>query len=453
MNTRTFLAALIPAALLTATPVLAAEAAAPTTLTDAQRDEVRALVREVMADAGQRGTFASGMLAGIDEKGVIFLKSEDDKYQLNLKGRIEFRYIFNSQNDRAPGTTTDGGDTVEGFQLRRAQLWFNGHIGSPKIKYEFMIAADRDAGGYQIADANMHYEMTDTLAVKFGKFKQPFAREELISSGNQLMVDRSAVLEMYTLDRGNAVQLEYAEGQIFGRLAVHSGGNTESQTSFHNEPVDYAVASRWELLAMGTQKDMVDNVALTDGRKSGLLFGAAVDFEKINPGVVTGPVIAAGKTTGLTPDASIESVVSYTGDVTYKVANWAFNVAGFGSTATGVPGMRDYRSWGTTISADYRVNEAWDIFAHWQMADDGHYKHTTGGSDDDRLYSVSVGANYRVNSRLRITGDVAYYYDTNNLNFPYPLNGDPHSSGLGNLKTNNGSDDQIVARIQAQLQF
>ena len=114
---------LLAAALLAAPGFSAFAGETAPALTPEQAAEVRQIVGDVLADADQRATMASGaMTAGIDEKGKVFLKSEDGMFELNLKGRIQFRYHYNEQTDRAPAS---GGESIDGFTVRRTKLTFD----------------------------------------------------------------------------------------------------------------------------------------------------------------------------------------------------------------------------------------------------------------------------------------------------------------------------------------
>ena len=78
-------------------------------LTEARADEVRGLVQDVLADADTRATLLQeGMLAGISDSGKIFLQSADGQFSINIGGQIQFRYLFNFEDDR---DTTGGSPT------------------------------------------------------------------------------------------------------------------------------------------------------------------------------------------------------------------------------------------------------------------------------------------------------------------------------------------------------
>ena len=93
------------------------------------RDEVRAMVAEMMSDAETRSTLLQGgATSGYDRN--FFLASADNKYRLNISGFTQIRYTANYSDSVDEGT---GNDYRGGFNLRRTVVGFNGNAGSENL--------------------------------------------------------------------------------------------------------------------------------------------------------------------------------------------------------------------------------------------------------------------------------------------------------------------------------
>lgn len=113
--------------------------------TTVNKDEVRAIVAEMLADAQSRSSLLQGQgNAGYDKK--FYLASPDNNYRLNIGGYVQFRYGLNFGNDDAVN------EFQTGFSFRRARLEFGGHIVNPDLK--FLVSGDfADTKNYTDATA------------------------------------------------------------------------------------------------------------------------------------------------------------------------------------------------------------------------------------------------------------------------------------------------------------
>ncbi|HYE01658.1 MAG TPA: porin, partial [Phycisphaerales bacterium] len=143
-----------------------AMAAEPTTI---DRDEVRAVVAEMLADAETRSSLLQGG-ASAGHDGKFFIASNDGNFRLNLGGQIQFRYIINfSDEDNA--LTEDEFDT--GFQTRRTKLDFTGHVINPNWTYRVLTNFDRANGNAFLEDAFVEYRFASGMRARWGQFKLP----------------------------------------------------------------------------------------------------------------------------------------------------------------------------------------------------------------------------------------------------------------------------------------
>ena len=97
---------------------------------DARRtEEVKALVREVLADADTRASLQNDGLTAGHANDKFFLASQDGTFRLNIGGQVQVRYIFNHRNDAGDTGARNAGrnaadDNEGGFSIARTKLVF-----------------------------------------------------------------------------------------------------------------------------------------------------------------------------------------------------------------------------------------------------------------------------------------------------------------------------------------
>lgn len=228
-------------------------------LTEARAEEIRALVNDVLADSDSRTSLLqNGMTAGWNEH--FFLASPDGRFKLQVDGQMQFRWIYNFH---------DAADRHRhGFEITRTKLTFRGHVFNPDLTYLLRTDATRNepelvTGLYFVRDAWLRYRLNNQWSVRFGQFKLPFNREELVPSQYQLAVERSTVNENSNIGRSQGVELTYAD-DINKLMLMVSDGATDNIGGFGvagnlnpvnsnalNEDVEWAVTGRYERLLAG----------------------------------------------------------------------------------------------------------------------------------------------------------------------------------------------------------
>lgn len=133
------------------------------------------------------------------------VESDDGAFALKFGGRIQADYT------QASGDDAIEGDLEDGFEFRRARLFFEGDIYekvSFKAQYDF-------AGG----EASFK-DVWIALAVgpgdlQFGHFKEPFSLEELTSSKYLAFMERSLPVEAFAPSRNSGVGYSASSGDRF----------------------------------------------------------------------------------------------------------------------------------------------------------------------------------------------------------------------------------------------
>lgn len=413
-------------------------------LTEQRSAEIRSLVQDVLADADTRASLQStGMTAGWD-KG-FFLASPDGNFRLRIKGQIQFRYVLNYRD--LPSNVTDQGQDrwTKGFENRRTKLTFEGNIFDQTWLYKVQAAFNRgnlddagvqqeDSGAAQLQDAWIQKDFENGLYLRFGQYKPPFLREELVNSARQLAVERSLVNERYNQDYSQGVSLGF-ESDMFRVEGMFSDGIGDTGNvwgrSFQNSPwqettTEYAFTARAEFLAAGEWKQF-DDFTSWNGEPFGLMIGAAVNWQRAEFGT-NDPLGPFGQQLGATVDASVE----FGGANLYGAFVWANpDLDGEGTAG----GDRDELAF--IVQGGFMlVPDTFEIFGRYEWADPD-----TGEND---LNLLTAGVNwYFAKNAAKFTADVGFSLEDFDSSYA--------NSGAGWLVGFN--ETQIVLRAQFQLLF
>ena len=421
-------------------------------MTEQRADQLRALVREVLADAETRQAFADDPLYAGHNGKHFFLASPDGRFTMEVGGQIQLRYVGDWRTD-------SGEDDFEGgFQIRRAKVYFEGTVVSPRVHYALQLAIARDSQTVSTDKIVVGYDLSDALYLWAGEDKAPFLREEMISSKRQLAVDRSLVTEAFTLDKVQGLGLNWqALEQLRLQAMLHDGmrsgeapgddwvgdewaGFRDSKSKdFNDDATDFAVTGRVDLLLAGDWNQWKDYTS-KPGDELFAYIGGAIDYE-----------------VGETGDSSSNNNwLSWTVDAEVKFDGWAISAAyvgattGFDDSATN-PG--DYSPWGVQGQVSYRFPlgvddtslEAFVRFEHIDIDDLGGALPAGRGSTANLL---TVGGNWYLASHAsKFTADVVIAFDPLHDSMPGV------TDGIGLLHDADGEDGQTVLRVQYQLLF
>lgn len=152
------------------------------------------LAPAAQADDGWSATWSNGHK----------IDSKDKEFKLKFGGRIMADYTFASVDDSL-------GPQEDGFEFRRARLFFSGTIYervSFKAQYDF-AGGDADFKDVWISIDNSWGD------VRFGHFKEPFSLEELTSSKYLAFLERSLPVEAFSPSRNSGVGIDGHSGDTF----------------------------------------------------------------------------------------------------------------------------------------------------------------------------------------------------------------------------------------------
>ncbi len=418
---------LLAAGLATATPALAQQST----------DEVRAMVSEMMSDAGSRTSLLSSGDAGHDGKFFI----AGDGFRLNVGGQLQFRYIANFRDNNSANSD----DFSNGFQTRRTKLDFNGEVNKDWF-FRVLVAADREDGGVGLEEAFAGYKFANGVKARVGQFKLPLLREELVSSSRQLAVERSLVNEVFTQDRSQGIELAYAT-ETWRIAGAFSDGLDSENTDFNDSgpssglpfivrgEAEYAITARAEFMISGNDWKMWDDFTSKKGQDFGFLLGVAAHYQLStqtpNPSDVDTDVLQ------FTIDASLEGDSwNVFGAFIYR---WEEQSA-LGTSDTDLSDM------GFVLQAGWRFAENTEVFARYEglLVDEDRF-----GGGEETFSFLTIGLNqYYAGHAAKATVDLVYSFEeTSNL----ISTGILPNTGTGLL--GDVEEGEFVIRAQFQLLF
>jgi hypothetical protein len=384
--------------------------------------DVDATVDSVLRDANRRSQLlaeAGGGMAGWMDGGFR-IRSADGNYELQPFAQFDFRWVLNATDGAVGGD--DDTEMNEGFEVRRMKVGFKGHAISPKLKYEFRWAFDRNSGSPTLENAYVQYQFADDWAAKIGQWKDNWTHEETVSSTRQLAAERSLLNEMIAggeTDYVQGISLIYdGRAGLRGELAYHDGANSDN-TNFQDAGTNFGISARVEGLLMGDWRAYDDFTAMNN-KKDLLAIGAGADWTQVgDANVFYHTVDAQWETTG-----NLSVYGAYVG-------RWV--------DAGGDDDDDNAYDWGFLVQAGFMLDRNWEIFGRldWIQLDEDFLP---AGAEDNVL-ELTFGANYYIRGHnAKFTVDVTWL-----------PNGSPESHSGAGILGQTTDDDQFLIRGQFQL--
>lgn len=438
------------------------------------RDEVRALVAEMMNDAQNRTSLLQGGgTAGHDAKG-FFLASGDGKFRLNVGGFTQFTYYLNFRDQGTPAANVN--EFEPGFQMKRTRLEFKGNVVSPDLTFGISEELSNNAAGTaSLKDAWFDYSFGNGWYMKGGQFKLNFLREENIADNYQLASERSVTNAVFTQDRSQGIEFGYRDEQFRANISLNDGFNSDN-TGFafpagaNNDlsplpETDFGITFRAEWNFMGSLDTLKDFTSKPDGEWAAMI-GAGVHYQQ--------SANDDGGTGGVFSGYIDENYLSYTVDLQIEGAGFNGFIAFVGTNVEGHPAINgggtdedDASDYGLVAQIGYRFND-FEPFLRYDglfLDDDVETGRvfTTTADTDSTLNFLTFGFNYFcAGHAAKFTLDAVVALEANNIGggaaaLPVgSLNSGTSvisggSNTLGLLPDAN--DGQVAVRFQFQLMF
>ena len=411
-------------------------------LTEQRAMEVRAIVTDVLADAGARASLADGATAGYDAKKGFFLASADGNYTLQMKGEMQIRWAYSARDigaaDEAEGSPSDATDEdAWGFEIRRMRMTFSGTVVDPSWYYEVKFSFARSGGGAILDDAFVEKRFDNGLNFRVGQYKAPFLRESIDSATGLLAVERSLVDTFFTAGRVQGMRLAWesdvvrVEGFYGSELAAAGsapysivGGSASElnagsalgvpgsqNTGFNAVQTDYAFIGRVEAKTGGEWKQFKDMQSYR-GEEAAALFGVAAYAQQVD---------AISGTDGATPDVmwsvTADARVDFGGASVFVYGVYRDISLQEAQPVRGGGDSDELQQWGAVAQGGYFLTDTVEGFLRYEVGNSDTDKFRTApgtlSADGDELSLLTVGANWwpaGVKNRIKITGDFGYAF-------------------------------------------
>lgn len=437
-------------------------------LTEQRAEQIRSVVSDVLADTSTRSTLqATGAVAGYDK--AFFIASADGNFKLHIRGQLQVRFAFNNVPTAAAAFPTSQSANEYGFEVRRAKLFFSGHVVDPSWKYMLEISYERNSGAIganqvSLEAAYIEKELGGGTFLRFGEWLQQFNQEEMIASSAQQMVERSIVSQYFTLKyvAGAEIGTQQESWRVFGGVN-DGGGNRDIQVIQTGNLVEWATTVRGELKFSGAW-DQFRQAQGWIGSEFAFMIGAGLNWQRGTGIQGVKNTVGNGSIPGAPGGGEEASLLTYTADASLRGSGWSVSAAGYGNllydlapTAV-LPG--DVSSFGATLSAGVFLTNELELVARYEglWVTNGIVGATTPNAlNNQTLNTVTVGSNYYFSrNQCKFSFDVGYAFNTVAFNtglFGEGLSGLNWRPTLNAATGAGGGEGEVVVRSQLQLLF
>jgi len=393
------------------------------TLGEARAEEVRAIVRDVLADASARASL-QGAAGTSGYNGGFFLSSADGAYSMKLNLLQQTRYAIDHQE------SVDN-EQASGFQNKRTRLTFSGNAVDTTWTYKaayYLAYSDsaEDFGAGQLSDAWIRKDFECGASLTVGQFRLPFSYEYELDVGDLQFMDYSTVDLFFGLGYGQGLRLDYESEAIRFAVATMNAAREVNAEWNSDMPEDqYAFTGRLEAKFAGNWGQFSHGQSWKgDGYGAKLGIGGYAFSENAAPGL---------DASGITADMS----VSFGGGNLTASYYWS-DLADTGDPDADAANPTGWVVWGGWFVADDL-----ELVARWESAS---FDIDLGGAQDFSV--LTVGGNWYLDrNRAKFSADFGYAFDAVSAIYaPYAIQ--------NNLLEDAANDDgQWVVRAQLSFNF
>jgi hypothetical protein len=423
------------------------------------RDEVRATVSEMLADAETRSSLLQGGgMAGYD-KGFI-IGSADGNWKMKVNGLIQFRYIANIRDEDNIDTEDD--DFSNGFQLRKARVVFSGNAINPNLTYviametnnnqqgtgdtidpdgtpdngdEFQV--NQGSGGWIANDVYFMYALDGGWSIRGGQYKVGYLKEELLSEKDTLAMERGIMNNLFNQGRSQGIGFVNESADWRWALDFSDGLNSANTEFTDPSEAEYCFTGRGTWKWAGDWTTLNDYTSRPNDPSAG-----AVGF-------------AGTWQHGNEPTANNDSDYwGLTADVQWEGNGWnVFGAVVYTNLNQAVGSAVNHM--GATLQGGYRWNETSEVYAKidYIVLDDDDAGVDTDIDED--IGFITFGYNhYFAGNAAKLTVDCIFSLnETGNLTTADF--GAANGASIGASNGLIGSDDsgEFALRAQFQLAF
>ena len=413
-------------------------------LSEERAGQIRSVVEDVLADSESRASLRQDtMTAGWNDG--FFLASPDGRFKLEVGGFIQPAFMWSSINPPEDDPSLDQLPNRYGFGSGGFnELIFKGHVFSPAIQFmvktNFVfnqavgIAADStnsvqgsDSGQLQLLDAWVRINFSDNWSMRFGQYRLPYAREQLVVDQYQMGVSRSIVSRNYGLWYSQGLEFQFQGDDMRWNLSVDNGatdnvlgdfksvGSEPLNSPWYSQQTSFSVNTRAEWKPFGAWNDF-NSFTSPMGEQAGMLIGLSFHSQTSQPLDFT-------KTTNTTQDlnnswnsVTLDGQWNFGGASVFASAyyNYIESNASYLATSLQPPRAADLGSinaYGFTLQPAIYIDPKFEIFSRYEYANwtSSNASNFRGGPWDQAgpLSIVTVGLNWYLDGQdLKWTTDV-----------------------------------------------
>ena len=413
-------------------------------LSEERAGQIRSVVEDVLADSESRASLRQDtMTAGWNDG--FFLASPDGRFKLEVGGFIQPAFMWSSINPPEDDPSLDQLPNRYGFGSGGFnELIFKGHVFSPAIQFmvktNFVlnqavgIAADStnsvqgsDSGQLQLLDAWVRINFSDNWSMRFGQYRLPYAREQLVVDQYQMGVSRSIVSRNYGLWYSQGLEFQFQGDDMRWNLSVDNGatdnvlgdfksvGSEPLNSPWYSQQTSFSVNTRAEWKPFGAWNDF-NSFTSPMGEQAGMLIGLAFHSQTSQPLDFT-------KTTNTTQDlnnswnsVTLDGQWNFGGASVFASAyyNYIESNASYLATSLQPPRAADLGSinaYGFTLQPAIYIDPKFEVFSRYEYANwtSSNASNFRGGPWDQAgpLSIVTVGLNWYLDGQdLKWTTDV-----------------------------------------------
>jgi hypothetical protein len=446
--------------------IVGAAASVSSAMAQTALDQSRAYQNELFSDASRQ----------VSQQGAAAFTAKGGGY-------LQFRYNYNQRDD----TNLDK-DGAIGFQMARARLNVGGNVFNEDWGYFIQFGWSDDtsvvpppavttpptpgnaagsstsSGTTFLEDAYGTYKIGNGWGLKFGQFKLPFMKEQLVGDTAQLAMDRSMMDDTFSQERSQGIQAGF-EQESWRMWVAFSDGIRSADTDFVAVgEADFALTGRGEFMWAGKWADADQFTSWQNSSFFGMVGGAA----HWQTGGGTFNVGQAAVPPGPQADVADADLFGATVDVMVKGNGWnAFAAAIYmitdpGSNSVPGAGTVPYPGTGTpggaaaSTQGDFAIMAQGGIFVapQWELFGRAEFikpdsSRTPAGSPvkfDEEMFGIAGGVNYYISpdsQAAKFTAQLHYMFEQQSAGIVSP---DTQTGILG-------SNDKPQFTVSAQIQL
>ena len=470
-------------------------------LTEERASQIRGVVQDVMADADTRSSLqATAATSGYNNG--FFIASPDGNFKLQINGQVQVRSSYAWQTNSAwnASKTVDPNATKAqyGTEIRRAKLSFSGNVVDPSWQYKVTMAYL--PAGSQVANTGINYnpyntngqnsgngsgstanledayinkDMGNGMSLMMGQFKSPFLREELVTSANQLGVERSIVNQMFSTGWTDGVQFTAKNDSLMGMISFNNGGNnanfaTQNMNSTDGAYTQYALTGRVQWLAFGNWAQFNDMTSMRGGGQ-GLMLGAGFNWQHGGNQQTDTAGAGAFNPGGVGSANTDAGFFTYTADASWDLGGANLYGAFFGNFTSSLPTETGnvspntnnngsaIQSYGALIQGGYFISDNTELFGSWQWYETANQGTNNPMSDGNNVFNAQMNNIFSAGVNVYLTKNVKFTFDAG-----WAVNGIVFQGGIYNQAVagtnwqtagNSNNGGEWVGRAQVQLVF